>query len=190
MDFARQLKKFRSPSYPINTTLPILDQPAVACRVDCQPIDLCRHLRAVGMAVWVLLGMLGMLVLSGLPQAQGAGPVAALTRLHSFGDPLADAIYPEARVIEGSKEVLYGTTPQGGSGYGTVFRVNKDGTGLSLNLSVSRLMVAAAEAAELRHEEPAGATAALSQSISPGMSHSAFAPENLKELQNHSKRTV
>lgn len=185
MDFARQLKQFRSPSYPINTTLPILDQPAVACRLDWQP--LCRHPRAVGMAVWVLLGML---VLSGLPQAQGAGPVAALTRLHSFGDPLADAIYPEARVIEGSKEVLYGATPPGGSGYGTVFRVNKDGTGLSLNLSVNRFMVAAAKAAELRHEEPAGATAALSQSISPGMSHSAFAPENLKELQNHSKRTV
>ena len=49
--------------------------------------------------------------------------------LHSFGDYAGDGDAP-AGVVPGSDGMLYGTTTDGSSGgFGTVFRLNKDGTG-------------------------------------------------------------
>lgn len=66
------------------------------------------------------------------PPAQADPRPVSLTRLHSFGDPFSDAKHPYA-VIEGSDGALYGTANGGGSpDYGTVFRVNKDGSGFTM----------------------------------------------------------
>ena len=44
--------------------------------------------------------------------------------------PYGDGAYPNSGVVEGSDGALYGTTQQGGSNSeGTLFRINKDGTG-------------------------------------------------------------
>ena len=43
-----------------------------------------------------------------------------------------DGASPQAGLIEGSDSMLYGTTYLGGAGDGTVFRLNKDGTGYSI----------------------------------------------------------
>ena len=52
--------------------------------------------------------------------------------LHHFGTT-NDGVFPAAAVIEASDGKLYGTTHRGGSGrVGTVFRINKDGTGYGL----------------------------------------------------------
>lgn len=41
-----------------------------------------------------------------------------------------DGTYPEARLLQASDGLLYGTTTQGGSqGFGVLFRINKNGTG-------------------------------------------------------------
>ncbi len=54
-------------------------------------------------------------------------------RLKSFGNPLLSAATPWSTPIEGSDGTLYGTTYEGGgSDFGTVFRVNKDGSGLTI----------------------------------------------------------
>jgi uncharacterized repeat protein (TIGR03803 family) len=57
--------------------------------------------------------------------------------IHHFGlDCAADGINPDAAVIEGSDGALYGTTYTGGSDYaGTVFKLNKDGSGFTVLLS-------------------------------------------------------
>jgi uncharacterized repeat protein (TIGR03803 family) len=59
--------------------------------------------------------------------------------LYSFGSTPNDGLGPTGRLIEGSDGELYGTTDYGGSftdqnGYslGTVFKLNKDGSGYSL----------------------------------------------------------
>src|SRR5262245_30174648 len=50
-----------------------------------------------------------------------------LTLLHGFSVPPSA---PRAEVIEGSDGVLYGTTVSGGADdHGTIFRVNRDGSG-------------------------------------------------------------
>jgi uncharacterized repeat protein (TIGR03803 family) len=55
------------------------------------------------------------------------------TRLHSFGATnIHDGRQPN-RVLEASDGRLYGTTLSGGSfGWGTIFKVNRDGTGFSI----------------------------------------------------------
>jgi uncharacterized repeat protein (TIGR03803 family) len=51
-------------------------------------------------------------------------------RLYSFATAGNDGQKPYARLVEGTDGALYGTTHDGGSsGNGTVFKVNKDGTG-------------------------------------------------------------
>jgi len=55
---------------------------------------------------------------------------SGFTTLHSFGDPPSDGNQPLAGLIL-SDNTLYGTTQYGGSGYGTVFAVNTDGTGFT-----------------------------------------------------------
>ncbi len=58
---------------------------------------------------------------------------AAYTVLHTFQGAAADGAQPGATVIEGSDGLLYGTTEYGGvSGYGTAYRMNKDGSGYSV----------------------------------------------------------
>jgi uncharacterized repeat protein (TIGR03803 family) len=57
--------------------------------------------------------------------------------LHRFGSVEDDGIYPAAGLVEASDGALYGTTPRGGSNLmggvilngGTVFTLNKDGSG-------------------------------------------------------------
>jgi uncharacterized repeat protein (TIGR03803 family) len=57
--------------------------------------------------------------------------------LHSFGSS-GDGWDPQARLLEGSDGVLYGTTPFGGAyTNGTVFKLHKDGTGYALLHSFS-----------------------------------------------------
>jgi uncharacterized repeat protein (TIGR03803 family) len=51
-------------------------------------------------------------------------------RLKSFGNPETSAATPRCVPIEASDGVLYGTTVEGGTNdFGTVFKVNKDGSG-------------------------------------------------------------
>ena len=53
--------------------------------------------------------------------------------LKSFGETVSDGKCPLAAVIGGSDGSLYGTTREGGQfGYGTVFRLSKDGTNFSI----------------------------------------------------------
>lgn len=50
--------------------------------------------------------------------------------LHSFSNQSADGQYPAAGLIEASDHALYGTTQGGGAaGVGTVFRLERDGSG-------------------------------------------------------------
>ena len=50
--------------------------------------------------------------------------------LHHFNTVSGDGQYPLAPLVEGSDDALYGTTDSGGKyNAGTVFRLNKDGTG-------------------------------------------------------------
>ena len=58
--------------------------------------------------------------------------------LHSFAGPGEDGASPFSSVIEGSDGMLYGTTHYGGSDdLGTIYKLNKDGTGFSLLHSFS-----------------------------------------------------
>lgn len=79
--------------------------------------------------------------------------------LHSFtGEP--EGKYPFARLIEGSNGVLYGTTTFGGtSNLGTVFRINRDGTGYQNLRSFTGLRGDAAKPGSSAHlvEGPDGA---------------------------------
>ena len=69
--------------------------------------------------------------------AAGSGTVfkiakdgTGFTVLHSFGCTSTNGCFPSAGVTEGSDGSLYGTTPAGGAASGgTVFRINKNGTG-------------------------------------------------------------
>lgn len=58
---------------------------------------------------------------------------SGFTVLHAFNFTPDDGFTPLTPVIEGSDGKLYGTTRQGGiGGCGTVYRINKDGTGYQL----------------------------------------------------------
>jgi len=53
--------------------------------------------------------------------------------LHSFGDADGDGAYPESAPMEGDDGALYGTTCGGGGpDVGTVFTIDKDGTGYAV----------------------------------------------------------
>ncbi len=53
--------------------------------------------------------------------------------LHGFGASSSDGENPEAALLEGADGVLYGTTYAGGVlGLGTIFKVNKDGSGYAV----------------------------------------------------------
>ncbi|MCG7755071.1 MAG: hypothetical protein LZF63_00205 [Nitrosomonas sp.] len=53
--------------------------------------------------------------------------------LHSFGFVAVDGIHPLSRVTEGRDGILYGTTNGGGKNFlGTIFKINKDGSGYSV----------------------------------------------------------
>ena len=53
--------------------------------------------------------------------------------LHGFGTIASDGVFPSAGLVEASDGALYGTTYSGGSNvyYGTVFKLNKDGSSYS-----------------------------------------------------------
>jgi uncharacterized repeat protein (TIGR03803 family) len=55
-------------------------------------------------------------------------PTLTFTTLHHFTNGISDGSSPQAGLIL-SGNTLYGTTVSGGSGAGTVFRINTDGTG-------------------------------------------------------------
>ena len=58
--------------------------------------------------------------------ADGTG----FTELHDFDS--TNGGYPYAALVQGTDGALYGTTPGGGTlGYGTVFKLNQDGTGFT-----------------------------------------------------------
>ena len=52
--------------------------------------------------------------------------------LRSFSGANGDGSAPDQRLTEGSDGALYGTTPYGGVGGGTLFKINKNGTGYSV----------------------------------------------------------
>ena len=53
--------------------------------------------------------------------------------LKFFGVPDLTAIHPDSRLTEGSDGALYGTTRSGGQyGWGTIFKMNKNGTGYEI----------------------------------------------------------
>src|SRR5882672_3514499 len=75
------------------------------------------------------VALAGLLVAAALPLAAQTN----YTQLHTFGDPNEMASSPYGNVIEGTDGMFYGTTAVGGvPGNGTVFRVNKDGTGFKV----------------------------------------------------------
>jgi uncharacterized repeat protein (TIGR03803 family) len=61
-----------------------------------------------------------------------------LTILHDFDGAEGEGQYPEGPLIQGSDGALFGTTSEGGDyadtadGYGTVFKINKNGTGYAV----------------------------------------------------------
>lgn len=58
---------------------------------------------------------------------------SSYTVLHSFQGGPADGASPWSHVVDGGDGALYGTTYSGGAnGYGTLYKVNKDGGGLTL----------------------------------------------------------
>ncbi len=70
--------------------------------------------------------------LAGFAALPGLGQVD-FQRLKSFGDPNLTGQNPIAGLIEGSDGALYGTTPDGGSGgEGTVYKLNRDGSGCTV----------------------------------------------------------
>src|SRR5215471_16426688 len=58
-----------------------------------------------------------------------AYPASHYQVLRSFGFANLTAQKPEAPLVEGPDAALYGTSYAGGAGVGTVFKLNKDGTG-------------------------------------------------------------
>ena len=69
----------------------------------------------------------------GLVSVQTALAQLTYQRLKSFGFPLQSGTTPEASVIEGSDGALYGTTYSGGiASGGTVFKMNRDGSGYTV----------------------------------------------------------
>jgi uncharacterized repeat protein (TIGR03803 family) len=54
---------------------------------------------------------------------------SSLGTLHSFGFLEYSTANPQGELIESTNGMLYGTSPRGGIGKGTVFQMNKDGTG-------------------------------------------------------------
>ena len=70
-----------------------------------------------------------------VPTTRAATTPVVVERLHSFGFTNLTGALPLDSVIEGIDGALYGTTRQGGvSDLGTIFRVNKDGTGYTVLL--------------------------------------------------------
>src|SRR5205814_1286395 len=61
----------------------------------------------------------------------GAATSAVFQSLHTFTS--GDGAYPYARLIQGSDGSFYGTTIQGGNGYGTVYRMDAAGSVTTLH---------------------------------------------------------
>src|SRR5712692_2650915 len=77
-------------------------------------------------------------MLAALLAATTAHPAVHYQSLKSFGSVTNDGQLPYAPVIQASDEALYGTTGNGGSNdAGTVFKLNKDGSGYSILHSFS-----------------------------------------------------
>src|SRR5437899_577015 len=99
-----------------------------------------------------------------------------LSVLHAFGSGDAAEANPYAELIQASDGALYGTTPVGaGSGLGTVFRMNKDGSGFDILKGFtggtndgSKPMAAVIEGATARYTEPL--TKAVSLASGPSSS--------------------
>jgi uncharacterized repeat protein (TIGR03803 family) len=72
------------------------------------------------------------IVLGYLLGSSMAYPASHYQVLRSFGFANLTAQKPEAPLVEGSDGALYGTSYAGGAGLGTVFKLNKDGTGQTI----------------------------------------------------------
>ncbi len=73
------------------------------------------------------LPLAAMVILSGLLHVQAQ---TNFQRLKSFGSSLTDGAQPVGQLLEGKDGILYGVTYSGGStNRGTVFKLNKDGSG-------------------------------------------------------------
>jgi uncharacterized repeat protein (TIGR03803 family) len=93
-----------------------------------------------GLPVGLISGSDG--ALYGMTQSGGlndAGTVFKLSRdgggytvLLTFGSTPVDGVFPQAKLLEGSDGTLYGTTLGGTYGAGTVFKLSKDGTVLTI----------------------------------------------------------
>lgn len=55
------------------------------------------------------------------------GTDGRLTTLYSFGATGSDPSSPQGSLVQGRDGALYGTTPSGGAGYGTVFKLDASG---------------------------------------------------------------
>lgn len=70
---------------------------------------------------------------TGLGGAYGQGTIfklgadGTLTTVYSFGATASDPSSPQGSLVQGTDGALYGTTPSGGAGYGTVFRLDASG---------------------------------------------------------------
>jgi uncharacterized repeat protein (TIGR03803 family) len=62
---------------------------------------------------------------------------SGFTVLHHFSRLNGDGSHPSAALLQGSDGALYGTTAQGGSKWGTVFRLDQNGAGFAVLRSIT-----------------------------------------------------
>lgn len=80
-----------------------------------------------------LAALLALLVIGWSLSSAPAQAQTNLSRIRSFGIPSASVSQPEGRLFSSADGFLYGTSPFGGSnGLGCVFKVGRDGSGLTI----------------------------------------------------------
>src|SRR5687768_15673136 len=77
--------------------------------------------------MWLTGAAFAFSALAGAPSPAAAAPT--YQHLMSFGKSSA---YPQSGLTEGADGALYGTASGGGDGYGTVFKLNPDGSGFTV----------------------------------------------------------
>jgi uncharacterized repeat protein (TIGR03803 family) len=108
--------------------------------------------------------------------AKADPPVVNLTRLDSFDDPVTGAPTPRGHLLAASDGVLYGTTFSGGAYLnGSVFRLNKDGSGFT----VLKTFNTPTDGAYLQSGVTEGSDGALYGTATPGDASAAYEPDKI-----------